>query len=132
MPDKNWIDPFSDGIIKRIDPKVRDSLTPTQLTAIKEAIRGPRAPIKPIDIRGVIPLYFARYFFVLLIGRDRRAAVIREEGFRRIRSRWLNGLFFSFFVACPLVVIVFLFLYLLKTIWGLDIMPDQHLWDIFK
>ncbi len=132
MSENNWVDPFSDGIIQRIDPKVRDSLTPTQLNAIREAIKTPGHPIRPIDIRGIIPLYFARYFFVLLVGRDRRASVIREEDFRRRNSSWVNGLFFSFFVACPIVVVLFFFLYLLKYLAGWNIMPDQHLWDIFR
>ena len=132
MSENKWIDPFSDGIIQKIDPKVRDSLTPAQLVAIKEAIKSRSEPVRPIDIRGIIPLYFARYFFVVLIGRDRRAAVLRDENFRRRKSSWVNGLVFSFFVACPIVVIIFFFLYLLKTLWGLNIMPDQHLFDIFK
>lgn len=132
MSENKWIDPFSDGIIQRIDPKVRDSLTPAQLAAIKEAIKSPRKPIRPIDVRGIIPLYFARYFFVLLVGRDRRASVVRDEEFRRHRSSWVSGLFFSVFVACPLVVLILIFLYLLKYIGGWNIMPDEHFWDIFK
>lgn len=132
MSENNWIDPFSDGIIQRIDPKVRDSLTPTQLTAIKEAIRSPSKPVRPIDIRGIIPLYFARYFFVLLIGRDRRASMIRTEGMRRHQASWLNGLLISLFIACPIAVILFLFLYLLKYLGGYDIISDQHLWDFFR
>lgn len=132
MSENKWIDPFSDNIIQRIDPKVRDSLTPAQLSAIKDAIRGPSKPIRPIDIRGIIPLYFARYFFVLLIGRDRRASVAMNEGVRRHKASWLNGLFFSLFVACPIIVILFLFVYVLKYIWGLDIIPDQHLGDILE
>lgn len=132
MSDDKWVDPFSDGIIQRIDPKVRDSLTPTQMDAIREAIKGPSKPVRPIDVRGIIPLYFARYFFVLLVGRDRRASVLREETLRRRGSSWVNGLFFSLFIACPIVVILFFFLYLLKYLAGWNVLPDQHLWDFFK
>jgi hypothetical protein len=125
------VDPFTDNIIRRIDPKIRDTLTTTQVTAIIAAIRNPEK-IRPIDIRGIIPLYFARYFFVLLIGRDKRAVMEREEHMRRKKASWLGGILFALLVSLPFLLLLFVFLYLLKYFAGVDIVPDFHLWEIFE
>ena len=125
------VDPFTDNIIRRIDPKIRDTLTTTQVTAIIAAIRNPEK-IRPIDIRGIIPLYFARYFYVLLIGRDKRAVMEREEHMRRKKASWLGGILFALLVSLPFLLLLFVFLYLLKYFAGVDIVPDFHLWEIFE
>jgi len=125
------VDPFTDNIIRRIDPKIRDTLSTTQVTAIIAAIRNPEK-IRPIDIRGIIPLYFARYFFVLLIGRDKRAVMEREEHMRRKKASWLGGILFALLVSLPFLLLLFVFLYLLKYFSGVDIVPDFHLWEIFE
>ncbi len=125
------VDPFTDNIIRRIDPKIRDTLSTTQVTAIIAAIRNPEK-IRPIDIRGIIPLYFARYFFVLLIGRDKRAVMEREEHIRRKKASWLGGILFALLVSLPFLLLLFVFLYLLKYFAGVDIVPDFHLWEIFE
>ena len=125
------VDPFTDNIIRRIDPKIRDTLTTTQVTAIIAAIRNPEK-IRPIEIRGIIPLYFARYFFVLLIGRDKRAVMEREEHMRRKKASWLGGILFALLVSLPFLLLLFVFLYLLKYFAGVDIVPDFHLWEIFE
>jgi|APCry1669189204_1035204.scaffolds.fasta_scaffold112589_1 hypothetical protein len=125
------VDPFTDNIIRRIDPKIRDTLSTTQVTAIIAAIRNPEK-IRPIDIRGIIPLYFARYFFVLLIGRDKRAVMEREEHMRRKKASWLGGILFALLVSLPFLLLLFVFLYLLKYFAGVDIVPDFHLWEIFE
>jgi len=125
------VDPFTDNIIHRIDPKIRDTLSTTQVTAIIAAIRNPEK-IRPVDIRGIIPLYFARYFFVLLIGRDKRAVMEREEHMRRKKASWLGGILFALLVSLPFLLLLFVFLYLLKYFAGVDIVPDFHLWEIFE
>ena len=125
------VDPFTDNIIRRIDPKIRDTLSTTQVTAIIAAIRNPEK-IRPIDIRGIIPLYFARYFFVLLIGRDKRPVMEREEHMRRQKASWLGGILFALLVSLPFLLLLFVFLYLLKYFAGVDIVPDFHLWEIFE
>ena len=125
------VDPFTDNIIRRIDPKIRDTLSTTQVTAIIAAIRNPEK-IRPIDIRGIIPLYFARYFFVLLIGRDKRAVMEREEHMRRKKASWLGVILFALLVSLPFLLLLFVFLYLLKYFAGVDIVPDFHLWEIFE
>lgn len=131
MKEKSWIDPFTDNIIERIDPKVRASLTPNQLSAIVTAISAPNTKKYPIDVRGVLPLFFARYFFVFMVGRDQRALRGRTEELRRNHASWLGVVLFALFISVPFFLVLLLFLYLLKLFWGLDIFPAFHLWEIF-
>jgi len=125
------LDPFTYHVIERMDPKVRASLTPAQLSAIKEAIEGGR-PLKrhPIDLRGIIPLFFAQYYFVFLLGRDRRSSTRRIEE----RRRWLislsGGLMLLILGLIPLILIILLLLYLIKCSLGINIMADVHLRDV--
>jgi hypothetical protein len=132
MKNETANDPFTDEVIHRIEPKVRDSLTPTQLSAIVQAIRTPSPGAFPVNFRGVLPFFFTRYYFVLLIGRDRTAARLKKETFRRQRYSLMGGVLFASLVALPFLLLLFLFLYLLKQTWGLDFIPDFHLYDVFR
>jgi hypothetical protein len=117
--------------MERIDPKVRASLTPAQLSAIKEAVSGSRSSKKhSIDIRGVIPFFLVRYYFVILSGRDRRLHTKRIEEKRRWLTSLSGGLMLFILGAAPLILILLLLLYLIKCALGINIMPDMHLKDL--
>ena len=124
-------DPFTHHVIERIDPKVRASLTPVQLSAIKEAIRANRPSQKhTVDIRGVIPFFLVRYYFVFLSGRDRRLCTKRIEDKRRWLTSLSGGLMLFFLGVTPLILIMMLLLYLVKCSLGINIMPEMHLKDL--
>ena len=112
-------------------PKVRASLSPVQLSAIREAISASRPSRKhPIDIRGVIPFFLARYYFVILSGRDRRLHTKRIEEKRRWLTS-LTGVLILFIIGVvPLILIFVLLLYLVKSAFGINIMPEMHLKDL--
>jgi len=125
------MDPFTYHVMERIDPKVRASLTPVQLSAIKEAIRANRPSQKhTIDIRGVIPFFLVRYYFVFLSGRDRRLLTKRIEDKRRWLTSLSGGLTLFFLGVAPLILILVLLLYLIKCTFGINIMPETHLKDL--
>jgi hypothetical protein len=126
------MDPFTHHVMQQIDPNVRASLTPAQLSAIKKALMA-RRPMKQhtINVRTVIPLFFARYYFVLLLGRDRRVSTKRVEEKRRWASSFSGGLMFFILGLSPLILLVLLLSYIFKSVVGIDIMPDIHLKDIF-
>jgi len=126
------MDPFTYHVMERIDPKVRASLTPAQLSAIKEAIRANRPLNKhPIDIRGIIPVFFVRYYFVFMSGRDRRLYTKRIEEKRRWLTSLSGGLTLFILGVAPLILIIVLLLYLIKCTFGINIMPETHLKDLF-
>ena len=67
---------FTHYVIKQIKPEIRNSLTEIQFQEIKNAIAA-SSPLKKhaVDIRGVVPLFFSRFYFVVLLGRDRRKKI---------------------------------------------------------
>lgn len=123
---------FTHFVINRIDPKIRKSLTSTQLKAIKEAVAA-NSPFNrhPIDIRGVVPFFFARFYLVVLMGRDRRNQVKRKELLRRRESDILANAVFYLFLISPLFLLLAGAIYLTKTELGIDLFPDSHLMDWF-
>lgn len=126
-------DPFTYHVLQRIDPKVRASLTPAQFSAIEEAVTASQ-PLKkhPIDVRGVIPIFFAHYYFVFLMGRDRRVAIRRMEWRRKKLISVVAEVSFFVLAFSPFLLLVILFFYILKCAAGIDIMADVHLEDMFK
>ena len=132
MSKEDSVDAFSHHVLSQIDPAVYHSLTPRQLSEITQAIRSSR-PLKKhvVDIRGAIPLFFVRYYFVFLMGRDRREAVVGAETGRRKRWDLAAGLGFLTIFILPLFLTLFLFLYVMKVSLGIDLFPDWHVWEIF-
>ncbi|MBI2951429.1 hypothetical protein HYY27_05005 [bacterium] len=125
------LDAFTESVLRRIDPEVRNTLSPAQLEAVREAVSA-HQPLKghPVDVRGIIPLFFARYYFVFLMGRDRRAPTRAIEADRRRKTALLGGGLFFVCAISPLILLALLFLYLLKSSLGIDLLPEAHLWDL--
>jgi hypothetical protein len=131
--DQEPLDPFTHHFLENIDPKVRDSLTPHQLSAIIRASRMDEPVHRhSVDIRGVIPLFFARYYFVFVMGRDRRSAACRIEKERWGWASLCTRTIFLLVVITPLIIIVLVLLYFLKSSLGIDLIPDRHVTDLFK
>lgn len=131
MIDDDSLHPSTVQMIKNIEPKVRDSLTPNQMSAIIEAAEGScKLGRHPVDLRGVIPLYFAKYYFVFLMGRDKRSTSRKQE---KRRLEWASLLAWTLFitvVSLPFIVLLLGLLYLFKSSLGLDFIPDEHLSDL--
>lgn len=78
------VDNFSQYVLKKIDPQVFKTLNLVQCEAINQAIAGTdQGKRHAFDFRGAIPLFFRRYYFVILTGRDRRSATRTIEAGRR-------------------------------------------------
>jgi len=126
------IDPFTDSVLTKIDPSIRRTFTATQEHALIDAIRA-SSPLKkhPLDIRGVIPLVFARYYFVFFAGRDRRRSTKQVEAERRSQGTLTGGLMIFVIGIVPVILVSLFFFYQIKSALGLDLLPDRHLWDLF-
>jgi hypothetical protein len=124
---------FTHYVFSKIDPEIRKSLTESQFKEIKEAISA-ATPLKkhPVDIRHTIPLFFFRFYFVFLMGRDRRSKTKNLEFNRRKSSNTIFGSIFLIIVFLPLLIMSFLILYYIKSKMGIDIFDDFHLIDFFK
>ncbi|MCG8670878.1 MAG: hypothetical protein MI867_15815 [Pseudomonadales bacterium] len=125
-----YTDAFTHHVYQQIDPKVRVTFTPSQVTAIENAIRASRPYQKhPIDMRGVIPLYFLRVYFVLLMGRDKRSQTRNKEEFRRKKAAMGSALASMYAVICMMLPVLLLVLYTIKAVVGIDFFEGIHLSD---
>ncbi|MFQ5748443.1 MAG: hypothetical protein ACE5H3_03170 [Planctomycetota bacterium] len=129
MPD---LDPFTDKVLARMDQKTLQTFTGPQLKALDKVLRRtPRSKKHGLDVRGTIPLYFARYYFVLLMGKDRRVETWRTEEERRKRGRRLVWVAFLIILLVLFAMILLGVAYVLKSAFGIDIFPDFHIEDFF-
>lgn len=85
MCDSPEKDAFTQSVMNHIDPKIYLTLNSGQIQAIRQAVFQCRPAKKHIvNLRGFIPLIFARYYFVFLLGRDRRKEKKPVEFERRL------------------------------------------------
>ncbi len=80
-----------------------------------------------IDRRGRIALYFVSYYYVFLLGRDRRESQRKVEQQRRFGAALLGNTFFVMVVLSPIILLLLAVLYLLKMYLGIDLFPNFHL-----
>ncbi|MBI4682243.1 MAG: hypothetical protein HY757_03990 [Nitrospirae bacterium] len=126
------IDAFTHHILNNINTETLNSLSSNQLTAIKEAIRATRPKKKhSVDIRGAINLFFIRYYFVFLMGRDQRISILEIEAERRENMALIWNFIFIIFVVSPFILLALIALYFLKIGMGIDIFPGEHMGGIF-
>jgi len=124
-------DAFTHHVYESIDSKVRATLTPTQVHAIETAIRANKPYQKhPFDFRGVLPLFFIRMYFVLLMGRDKRQPTRDKEALRRHNTALGSALLSVYIMLCMLLPVGFLLLYVLKSLMGIDLVEGLHLHDL--
>lgn len=129
-------DPFTDHVLRNMPPAVRATFSETQQLAIQEALAKARQSARErhlLDIRFSIPLFWARYYIVFLLGRDQRKHVRNVLKRRRISTaRLLRGVMAMLIVSCAmlgLLVAILLLLYVVKSWLGVDFFPDRHLRD---
>ena len=125
-------DPFTLHVLGNIDPNVFKTLNILQIEAIKNAVSASIPKQKhPIDIRIMVPLFFLKLYLVLLIGRDRRSETRNKEDARKQKAGKVSMFAGAYLFISACFPILFLLLYIFKSLLGIDLMPDQHLWDLF-
>lgn len=126
---------FADFTLSRVSKEIRDSLTDRQYDGIRSALIAKEESARHgLDIRLRIPLFLRSYYLVFFAGRDRRASAFRLEDTRRSRIpaplRLTTQYLFSFALLLALFSILFLALYKLKNLMGIDIFTGFHLSDL--
>ncbi|NRD74853.1 hypothetical protein HQQ94_16825 [Shewanella sp. VB17] len=124
-------DPIIEKLLQKLPPQIADSYTDIQLQGIRVSL-GDRTWGKHfIDNRGALAFPFIRwrFFYVFLLGKNRRAYTRRE---RHASMLMFIGLMVSF-IAISLLVGIFT-LYILKSALGVDLLEGTSLgvWDWFK
>lgn len=128
---------FANFTLSRVPQEIRDSLTDAQYNAIRSALIAKEESARHrIDIRLRIPLFLRSYYLVFFAGRDRRASAYRLEDSRRARIprpiRSAIHYLFSFGVLLAVASILFITLYKLKSLMGIDIFSGFHLSDLLS
>jgi hypothetical protein len=128
----NKVDAYTQHTLSNIKPEVFKTLNLVQLEAIRQAISA-NAPFRqhPIDIRIALPLFFVKFYLVFLVGQDRRSDTRARESLRRTAVRGMIFILILYGLVALSIPLIFLMLYALKSLMGIDIFPDQHLRDFF-
>lgn len=126
-------DAYTQHVMSNIPNDVFRTLNVLQLQAIEEAI-SKNAPNHnhPVDMRGTLSLFFIRFYFVLLIGRDRRSYSRNKEMRRRQKAGSLGWAMMIYIVICAIAPVILLLLYLIKSGLGIDLFPEHHLSDLIN
>jgi hypothetical protein len=128
------LDSYTRYVLSEIEPDVFASLADHQYAAVRHAIEKAR-PISqhPIDIRGVIPLLFARFYFVVLAGRDSRDRTrLSEQRRRHFLASAFGAVVLGTAILLPVTVILLLIGYGLKSFLGVDMDPNNHISDFLR
>ena len=129
-------DPVIQNIVNRIPRDVLKTFTPEQMQAVGDAMRKSLEGRHIIDYRTTFRWMFKRYYLVLLVGKDRRKQVRQDMAKRRA---WWSGIFTA--VALLLLALgmatfaisaTMLFVYAVKSAFGIDLLPEEHLQDILR
>jgi len=132
--EKLKIDPYTHAVLQKLGVDALNSFTEEQRQKLIESISACRPLQKhPVDLRGVISFFFVRFYFVILIGRDKRKKTKQVEVSRRkttgIAGGITSGIFTVTLVTLILLVVFFILAYGLKSAMGINIFPEKHLCD---
>ncbi|WP_440905379.1 3-phosphoshikimate 1-carboxyvinyltransferase [Catenovulum sp. SX2] len=115
-------------LFQRIPANVAKSFTPEQIIHLKSAINN-RGGEHSIDVRGTVSLFKWRYYYVVLIGKNKRTLSTAELRMAKlINTIFLTGLI-TFILLISLLTI-----YIIKSALGINVFEHFSLgiWDWFK
>jgi len=124
-------DPFVSAVFRRLGDNVRATFTPRQRIALERALFACR-PLQnhPLDVRGVVPIFFVRFYYVLLAGRDRRRSTAAVEEDRRRKTGLVADAILIGFGVLQVLFAFAIIAYFLKSALGINLMPHSHAWEL--
>jgi hypothetical protein len=123
-------DPYIESILARVPADVARTLTPVQWDGFREALeQSTKSARHMVDFRCVLPLYFVRFYFIWIFGRDRRERVEHVLVERRRRMGKVMGALVMSLAMVAFLIVAFVFLYIMKSAAGIDLIPGFHLSD---
>lgn len=124
-------DPSIQRLLERMPESVQESFDDEQLMHIRNAVGARNWGNHSVDSRGVLtlPMLKWRYYYVFLIGRNRRELSDKER-----RMAALLGAMFITGMTTFAILSGLLVLYLIKSALGIDLFPNFSLgiWGWFK
>lgn len=124
-------DPFTKAVLRQLGPELLASFTDDQRCRLERALFACR-PLQrhPVDIRGIISLFFWLFYYVLLRGRDRRRRTQQQELERWKQAGLVADLIFALSVILQVLAVVVVVLYLIKSALGIDLLKKHHAWEL--
>lgn len=122
-------DPVIVRFLEKMPKRVANSFSEEQLTYIKTAIGAREWGNHKIDIRGTVKFFKWRYYYVLLVGRNRRSLSTEE----RKLAMLINGVIIAALTIISIVLAAGI-LYLTKSALGIDLIEGWSLglWTWFQ
>jgi len=123
------LDPCIRGLLDRMPETVGQTLSDEQLCCLKNALGAHRGGRHKLDLRGSLGLWRWHYYYVLLVGRERRQLSRRELRMARTAKDVFVAAFLLFSTLTGVVIV-----YLLKSALGINLLPKHSLglWGWFK
>ncbi|MGO4891724.1 hypothetical protein [Flavobacterium sp. W21_SRS_FM6] len=122
-------DPALQNLLANVPERVKDTFTEEQLSYLRNAIVNRQWRNHPVDVRGTIPWFKYRYYYVVIAGKNKRELSRAEQK----ASRLINATFLAAFLTIS-VALGLLLLYLIKSALGINLFEgfSLGLWDWFK
>lgn len=127
------MDPLANHVFNNLDREVLRGLSQKQIDAIGEAIAEQARPHRhALELRGLIPMFFANFYYVILIGRDRRTKYDAIPRQRRQKADRIANIVLLALLSFALLPLLAALLYLIKMGLGINLIPNFHLPDLLK
>lgn len=122
-------DPSIQHLLGRMPQDIADTFTEAQLASLRLALGARSWGRHAVDVRGTVVFWRWRYYYVFLLGRNRRELTRREKQL----SLLLQAVFLSVLLLLS-TLLGLLVLYLVKSALGIDLFPGFSLgiWSWFK
>jgi len=122
-------DLFIEGMLSRMSKNISATFSDDQLLALKMALSGRKWGTHAVDIRRSIGFMRRQYYFVLVMGTERRAITDRQQRALHMAEAVFITIFLFLSTLLGLVII-----YLIKSALGINLIPDYSLglWDWFR
>ena len=79
-----------------------------------------------VNLSGTFSLYFSKYYFVVLVGQDKRRETLEVTDMRRSQAQFAGNFLFFVIVIVPYLLLLVIGLYFLKKSMGIDIISEIH------
>jgi len=122
-------DPFIRVLLAKLPNELRASFSDSQLLGLKQALDTQNRSAHTLDLRRTFSFWRWNFYLVLLFGQERRELSRRSQKIERMAMLAATFMFVTISTLFGL-----LFLYLVKSAMGIDLIPNFSLgiWDWFK
>jgi len=108
------LDAYSYAVMRKLDSNLDEPLSPELRSKLEETLLACKPKTHAVDLRGVLPFHFARLYFVLLMGKDKRHDIIAIEHDNRHKTKFIERVIYWLVNIWPLYVIL-AFIYFVLT-----------------